>query len=111
MRNYLAIKEVKPLDDYKLALTFANGERRLFDMKPYLNKGVFRQLRDIKLFNTVHVSFDTIEWDNEADFDPEVLYEESERISMKDYRLAITPRASAAEPHTCYKKKMSNKRA
>ena len=30
------------------------------------------------MFNTVHVSFDTIEWNNEADLDPEILYKESQ---------------------------------
>jgi hypothetical protein len=33
---YLAIREVRPLDDYLLLLTFENGEKRQFDMKPYL---------------------------------------------------------------------------
>ena len=33
---YLAIIDVKPLDDYKLELTFENNEKRLFDMKPEL---------------------------------------------------------------------------
>ncbi len=33
---YLAVKEVKPIDNYFLLLTFENGEVRKFDMKPYL---------------------------------------------------------------------------
>jgi hypothetical protein len=49
-------------------------------MKPYLNNGIFKELKDISLFNTVKVSFDTIEWDNEADFDPEFLYKESKSL-------------------------------
>ncbi len=73
---YLSVKEVKPVPDYQLDLTFENGEKRLFDMKPYLETGIFRELRDIELFNTVRVSFDTIEWANEADMDPEFLYRE-----------------------------------
>jgi hypothetical protein len=77
---YLAIKEVKPQDNYLLLLTFENGEKRQFDMKPYLNLGIFQELKDLQLFNTVKMRFDTIEWDNEADFDPEVLYKNSIRI-------------------------------
>jgi hypothetical protein len=61
-------------------LTFENGERRLFDMTPYLDTGIFKELKDIKLFNTVRVSFDSIEWANEADFDPEVLYERGTKL-------------------------------
>ena len=77
---YLSVKEVIPSSDYLLHLTFENGEKRLFDMKPYLNKGIFEELKDISLFNTVKVSFDTIEWDNEADLDPEFLYKESKSL-------------------------------
>jgi len=77
---YFAIKDVKPQDNYLLLLTFENGEKRQFDMKPYLNIGIFHELNDLKLFKTVKTSFDTIEWDNEADFDPEVLYQKSIKI-------------------------------
>lgn len=74
---YLAVKNVKPLPNYKLLLTFENNETRLFDMNPYLDKGIFKELQDSTLFNTVKVNFDSIEWANEADLDPEFLYEES----------------------------------
>jgi hypothetical protein len=80
MKMYLAIKEVKPQENYILLLTFENGEKRQFDMKPYLNLGIFRELRDLNMFNTVKMSFDSIEWENEADFDPEVLYHNSTKI-------------------------------
>ncbi len=75
---YLAVTEVKALEDYQLLLTFENGEKRIFDMKPYLDKGIFQELKDKKKFRTVRVSFDSIEWDNQADIDPEILYEKSE---------------------------------
>ena len=77
---YLAVVEVQPDRNYMLHLTFENGEKRLFDMKPYLNNGIFADLKDIGLFNSVKVRFDTIEWDNEADMDPEFLYKESRRL-------------------------------
>ena len=73
---YLAVKEVKPLDEYKLLVTFENGEVKLFDMNPYLTKGIFRELRDVSLFKSAKVKFDTVEWENEADIDPETLYED-----------------------------------
>ena len=71
---YLTIKDVKSLDDYFLLLTFENGEKKLFDVKPYLNMGKFKELKDKKLFESVKISFDTIQWDNNLDFDPEFLY-------------------------------------
>ena len=49
-------------------------------MKPYLDIGIFKELKDVSLFNTVRKSFDTIEWANEADFDPEILYKKSIKV-------------------------------
>ncbi|MDF1618756.1 DUF2442 domain-containing protein [Petrocella sp. FN5] len=74
---YLAVTNVKPLSDYQLLITFDNSEKRLFDMKPYLDKGIYRELKDESKFKSVRVSFDSIEWCNEADIDPEFLYEKS----------------------------------
>lgn len=74
---YLVVVDVKPLEEYKLLLTFENGEKKVFNMKPYLDKGVFRELKEKKLFKTVRVSFDSVEWSNKADIEPEVLYEDS----------------------------------
>ena len=110
MSKYFAIKKVKPIADYKLILVFSNGEKRVFDMKPYLNKGIFKQLRDVSLFNTAHVSFDTVEWDNEADFDPEVLYSQSKKIAARSMgtggsSISRSPLSTAAEPKQKYRKK------
>ena len=77
---YLAVKDVAVGNNYQLILTFENGEIRQLDMNPYLDKGIFKELRDLEIFNTVKVSFDTIEWANEADLDPEFLYNCSVRI-------------------------------
>ena len=74
---YLGVKEVKPIDNYKLILTFGNNEVKIFDMITYLDKGIFQELKDENLFKAVKVSFDSIEWPNEADIDPETLYEDS----------------------------------
>ena len=74
---YQPIINVKPLPEYKLVITFKNSEIKLLDMNPFLEKGIFSELKDVTLFKTVHVSFDSIEWNNQADLDPEFIYEES----------------------------------
>lgn len=79
---YFSVISVLPIHDYKLILTFENGERRQFDMNPYLSQGIFQELNDVNLFNSVRVSFDSIEWANEADLDPEILYQSS--IMLKE---------------------------
>ena len=74
---YIGAKAVEPLPDYRLLITFENGERRIFDVTPYLDKGVFRELRNAAAFNSARVCFDTVEWSNGADLCPETLYTDS----------------------------------
>ena len=72
------VVSVSALKNYALLLTFKTGEKKIYDMKPHLDKGIFQELKDENLFKKVRVSFDTIEWENGADFDPEVLYQNSQ---------------------------------
>ena len=75
---YIGVKAVVPNNDYTLTLTFENGEKKLFDMKPYLDFGpVFRELKNLSLFRSAHVAFRSVEWANNADLDPEILYPNS----------------------------------
>ncbi len=74
---YFSVIDVKPLNDYLLHLTFKNGEQRIFDMKSYLETGIFKKLKDENIFKSVKISFDTVEWVNEVDIDPETLYHSS----------------------------------
>ncbi|MBW8003273.1 MAG: DUF2442 domain-containing protein [Planctomycetes bacterium] len=74
---YVSVINVKPLDNFKLLLTFENHENRIFDVKPYLSLGIFKELNNPNIFNTVRISFDSIEWINSADIDPEILYRDS----------------------------------
>jgi hypothetical protein len=77
---YWKVKSVSPLSNYMLLLTFEDGERRRFDMKPYLDCGVFRSLQDTSMFNTVRICADSIAWQNNVDIAPETLYHSSTKI-------------------------------
>ena len=69
----VSLIKVKPLSDYKLLLSFVNDETRIFDMKPYLDKGIYRELINEDVFKSAKISFDSVEWKNHADIDPEFL--------------------------------------
>ena len=71
---------VKPNQDYTLHLWFANGEEGILDMKPYLDKGIFRDLKDEKMFQTVRPFVGTIQWANEADLCPDTVYLDSVKV-------------------------------
>ena len=75
------VKAVQPQPDYTLRLTFTNGEVRLFDVKPYLSKGIFQQLQNLEVFNSVRPFLGSMQWPNEADLCPDTLYEKSVPVS------------------------------
>jgi len=74
------IIKVKTIEDYKLELTFDNNVIKVKDMKPYLNKGVFKNLKEKDFFNSVMISFGTIRWNEDIDMCADYLYETSEEI-------------------------------
>ena len=74
---YLSVIKAKPLNNYKLELTFENKEIKIFDVRPYLDTGLFKTLKNENFFKMVRVSYDSIEWPNGVDLDPEILYEKS----------------------------------
>ena len=74
------VTHVTPNPDYTLLLTFTNKENRKFDMKPYLDKGAFTQLKDLKNFMNVKPFLGSIQWSNELDLCPDTLYEDSVEI-------------------------------
>jgi hypothetical protein len=71
------VKDVKPNPDHTIRLVFTNGEVRCFDVKPYLDKGIFRQLNDLKAFNSVRPFLGSIQWEGGQDFCPDTLYIDS----------------------------------
>ena len=73
---YWDVKTVKPLPDYRIYVEIENGQRGIFDLKPYLDRGVFRELRDEHYFKQVGVLFGAVTWPHEQDVAPETLLEE-----------------------------------
>jgi hypothetical protein len=71
------VRDVRPNPDYTLTITFSDHETRLFDVKPYLNKGIFQELRDMSLFKSVRPVLGSIQWPHGQDFCPDTLYEGS----------------------------------
>ena len=69
---------VQAREDYTLFVEFENGETRIFDVRPYLEKPAYRKLADIDFFiNNAHISYGTVAWDDMIDIAPENLYQHS----------------------------------
>ena len=66
-------KIVKPLSDYRIYVEIEDGRKGLFDMKPYLDHGVFSELKNVHYFNQVGILFGAVTWPHEQDIAPEAL--------------------------------------
>lgn len=71
------VRNVKAREDYTLLLTFANGEQKIYNARPLLEKPIFSELKNLTFFLTAHVEGDTVVWNDEVDIAPEHLYEKS----------------------------------
>ena len=72
---FLEITCATYISDYKLSLKFNDGTEMTVDLENELNGSVFNPLKDISKFKKFSIVFNTIEWENGADFAPEYLYE------------------------------------
>jgi hypothetical protein len=73
---YWDVKSVKPLSDYRIYVELENGRKGTFDLKPYLDQGVLRELRDVHYFGQVGIQFGAVTWPHEQDIAPETLLAE-----------------------------------
>ena len=71
------VLEVKALVDYKVLVAFETGERKIFDVSPYISGDWFGKLKDKEFFKTVRVAGGTIAWAGGQDIAPHELYDDS----------------------------------
>ncbi|MFT5367283.1 MAG: hypothetical protein ACI8V2_002241 [Candidatus Latescibacterota bacterium] len=75
------VKDVHPIENFQLEMVFENGEHRVFDVKPYLDRGVFVRLQSPAVFQAARVVAGSVEWPGEVDLSYDTLYVESQPIS------------------------------
>jgi len=73
MNSYYPI-DVKPLEQYRLLITFDNNEQRVFDVTPYLSDSFFAPLQNTAIFKSVKINPLTVEWPGGIDMCPDELY-------------------------------------
>ncbi|MBI2908044.1 MAG: DUF2442 domain-containing protein [Chloroflexi bacterium] len=61
------------LPDFRIRVTLSSGKTGVFDVGPYLDKGIFAELKDPNYFKRARIEFGTIVWPNEQDFSPETI--------------------------------------
>ncbi len=73
------VTEAEVLPDYRMLLTFAHGEKRVYDATPLLEKPIYAALKEPSFFARARVAYGTVVWSEEIDIAPEYLYENSVR--------------------------------
>jgi len=73
---YWDVKFVKPLTDYRIYVEIEDGRKGIFDLKPYLNRGIFNELKEITYFNQVSITLGAVTWPHDQDIAPETLVDE-----------------------------------
>ena len=82
---YCDVTTVTPLPDYRIYVEVEDGRKGIFDMKPYLDRGVFRELRDVRYFNRVGIVLGAVTWPDDQDIAPETLLAEMRPVlSIED---------------------------
>ena len=72
------VREVRPLESYRLHVVFMDGLEGFVDLSQLIiNKdaGVFAALKDIQIFNSVHVNCGAVTWLDELDLAPDAMYD------------------------------------
>lgn len=78
------VTRVEAQDDFTLNVIFQTGERRRFDVTPYLGRGVFATLRNRSRFRAVRVVAGSVEWPGEIDLSYDTLYMEGKQNVTAD---------------------------
>jgi hypothetical protein len=71
------VRKARYMSDFRLLVTFDDGEERLVNLQPHLDGEVFEPLKDLGYFRQfrVNTDIDTVVWENGADFSPDFLYD------------------------------------
>lgn len=84
----IEVRSVAVLPEFGLVLTFSDGQRRRFDMRPYLRYPVFRRLENPSYFGLARVEYGTVTWPGDIDIAPETLYDQS--VPMQETETAVS---------------------
>lgn len=77
------ILKVTPLPDYRLDILTSSGVTGVFDVKPYMGRGVFVELSDEEYFSKVRPVHYGIAWPNEQDLSSDTIIYDIQHAATK----------------------------
>ena len=92
MKSNPRVKSVQAKANYSLRLTFSNGEKRDYDVRPLVDQGgVFSELKHKTAFLSAHPWHGTVQWAGGQDICPDTLYEDSVPVKATAPAVRETP--------------------
>lgn len=73
------LTKVNPLANYRLEVEFIDGTHGFVEMSQRVKSdkaGVFAALKDVSLFNQVHLEYGVATWPGEIDLAPDAMHDE-----------------------------------
>lgn len=67
------VVSAEPIENHRLRIQLSNGKKGVFDVSPYLDKGVFQELKEPQYFRSVKVAYGGVMWLHEQDFSAETI--------------------------------------
>lgn len=73
------INKALALDNFIFQIEFENGEKGEFDLNPYLEVGLFKELKDDQNYKRFFLDEGVLTWFNGLDIGPDTVYLESKK--------------------------------
>lgn len=70
---YWDVVDVRALPQHRIHVRLKDGREGVFNLAPYLDRGLFRELRDPNYFNQVGIVLGAVTWPHQQDIAPETL--------------------------------------
>ncbi len=71
----MPVIQVQTMSNYMLKVAFDTGETKIFNVKPYLDMGIFKKLQNQDVFDQAYVDYGTVCWPGSLDIAPETLFD------------------------------------
>jgi hypothetical protein len=96
--HVLGCQNSQAVTNYRIYVEIEDGRKGIFALKPYLERGVFRELKDVHYFNQVRVLFGAVTWPHHQDIAPETLLAEMIPTDLKSDKALKGDGAQEAHP-------------
>jgi hypothetical protein len=89
MTRYPKVQAVKPLQEWRLLVTFENGRQKIYDCNPLLANEAFDPLNSQALFKSVQVDRGGygVSWNEDIDLSEAELWEQGTAVSPSEEKV------------------------